>query len=514
MDKANQYYPTIESVHHSEVEVFDVYEKISDYDFIHFAGHADFNEVEPDLCGWKLKNGIFTASDINKLMNNSGMPYIVFSNACQSARTNAWVSESCQDYECKHSFSLANAFIIAGVHHYIGTIWEISDQPGNLFATEFYNQLIAKQSIGEAVRQSRLKMIQDQPTDISWASYLLYGPPCVTYFHDDTQPQTGIHTTNNNKEKNNSPIAVNALSDINSSPQSDLRTLWPQSEKKSKSITNTWIWFFSLFVILSIIYGGYTVKTIRSNDHTIHFETLKLLENKIKERNQNVKHLFAEYQQKVPMKQVTDNWTFGPLAMAMVFDSASFRHETDQIILHAIQSRIMESNPNIVILDRRSFDHILNELLHNPPKESLLYFPSILLSLALNHYDNNILVLMQLDDIQQGKIIGLCHVTLTKHAPILKQKNQLTDDLIAQLDRVIQHYPIRGKITNVKDQSVMINIGEYEGVKIDTQFRIIDHEALLKVTSIKTHESHCVLSKSQNSPIHKNMKIEQLVGEK
>ena len=110
------------------------------------------------------------------------MPALVFSNACQSARTNRW--NHSVEHSGDASFGLANAFMLAGVRHCIGSSWEIKDEPSRNFACLFYEHLVSGKTVGEAVHQARLDLMKkDQSgSDISWASYVLYGDPTFSYF--------------------------------------------------------------------------------------------------------------------------------------------------------------------------------------------------------------------------------------------------------------------------------------------------------------------------------------------
>ena len=103
------------------------------------------------------------------------LPSLVFSNACHSGRTGEWHVD--KGFE-EQIFGLANAFLLSGVTHYIGTFWEILDSPGSTFAIEFYKALSKNVSVGEAVRTARKKLIvQFGEGNIIWASYMLYGDP-------------------------------------------------------------------------------------------------------------------------------------------------------------------------------------------------------------------------------------------------------------------------------------------------------------------------------------------------
>jgi class 3 adenylate cyclase/CHAT domain-containing protein/Tfp pilus assembly protein PilF len=159
-------------------------EKIRNFDVVHFAGHSDYDADNPGQSGWRLSDGRFKAQDIRKMAGTAAMPALIFANACQSARTEEWgIHDTIQD----DIFGLANAFVLAGVKHYIGTFWEILDEPSSLFAEEFYAQLLSGYSVGIAMRNARQVLIQKYGEEtIVWGSYLLYGDPSYNY-HDQVQ---------------------------------------------------------------------------------------------------------------------------------------------------------------------------------------------------------------------------------------------------------------------------------------------------------------------------------------
>jgi CHAT domain-containing protein len=154
-------------------------EKIRYFDLIHFAGHADYNQKNPGESGWRLTGGNLKAQEITKMAGTATMPALIFSNACQSARTEEWtLNENFQD----EIFGLANAFLLSGVKHYVGTFWEILDEPSSRFASEFYKQLFSGMTVGEAMRLARGSLIKEYGEEtIVWASYLLYGDPTFNY---------------------------------------------------------------------------------------------------------------------------------------------------------------------------------------------------------------------------------------------------------------------------------------------------------------------------------------------
>jgi class 3 adenylate cyclase/tetratricopeptide (TPR) repeat protein len=154
-------------------------EKMRNFDIVHFAGHADYKPENSEEGGWRLSDGILKTKDIIKMAGTSAMPALIFSNSCQSAREEEWALAKHFEDEI---FGMANAFLLAGVKHYVGTFWEIMDEPGSQFALEFYRHLVAGNTVGEAVCQARKALIRQYAEEtIVWASYVLYGDPTYDY---------------------------------------------------------------------------------------------------------------------------------------------------------------------------------------------------------------------------------------------------------------------------------------------------------------------------------------------
>ena len=154
--------------------------KLRQYDLIHFAGHADFSDSNSLENGWRLGNGRLTAGNILRMAGTGSMPTLVFANACQSARSGPRPPR--QDVQTRF-FDMANAFLISGVKHYLGTFWEIPDEQSRYFALSFYESLFEGASVGAAVLAARRKIMACfGEQNIVWAGYLLYGDPTSTYF--------------------------------------------------------------------------------------------------------------------------------------------------------------------------------------------------------------------------------------------------------------------------------------------------------------------------------------------
>jgi CHAT domain-containing protein/class 3 adenylate cyclase/predicted negative regulator of RcsB-dependent stress response len=166
---------------------------LAQYNVLHYAGHADYDLQEPAQSGWRLADGKLTAQDVMQLGAATTVPALVFCNACQSGQTQAWTLS--QEAE-QAIYGLANAFLLAGAQHYIGSFWEIPDQPSSTFAIAFYRALAQGTGVGEALRRARQALAERYDEEsVVWASYVLYGDPTCRYlettqeeFLDDAEP--------------------------------------------------------------------------------------------------------------------------------------------------------------------------------------------------------------------------------------------------------------------------------------------------------------------------------------
>jgi len=164
----------------TQIDALYVKKNLRDYDIVHFAGHCEYDALDPQNSGWVLENARFTVNDIMALAESSFLPALVFSNACYSAK--AAPQDLAPDYQ-QRAYGMAAAFLFSGTRHYLGTIRRIEDAPSHFFAREFYAGLIKGEGVGECVRQARLKLIQEYGIGaIDWLSYILYGDPNFVLF--------------------------------------------------------------------------------------------------------------------------------------------------------------------------------------------------------------------------------------------------------------------------------------------------------------------------------------------
>ena len=322
-----------------EVSPDEMKERMKEYDILHFAGHADYHPRNPGKSGWRLTDGSFTSGDI---AGHQPMPALIFSNACQSARTGRWQGEHAD---------LVNAFMLAGVKHYLGTSWEITDEPGSSFASLFYDHLLAGKTVGESVRLARVGCMKGR--DISWASYLLYGDPTFSYFGEKKGTErpirleiTASHTAPNPLRRwltclmlVGFMIAVGVATYL---------TLKPQPESPPPDMLE----ILRLFDEFDRLLENVTASS---------FETPEGEGQKGKLIRQSVR-LLGEIQASAgslaPDEASEDDWTSGRVAMAVIYDS---KKGNEVLAAFAVQKSVHDEYPRVKLLDRKSLDEIRKE---------------------------------------------------------------------------------------------------------------------------------------------------------
>ncbi|MDY0001313.1 MAG: CHAT domain-containing protein [Polyangia bacterium] len=146
---------------------------LKSYDIVHFAGHADYDPKEPGGAGWLLPDGKLTAQEIAQLGTARPMPFLVFSNACQTGVEGPWERD-----RQGRVLGLAGAFLLSGARFYVGTQWELVDGIGARVAAHFYDALGRGANMGAALRAARLRVVEEEGEDaLGWATYVLWGDP-------------------------------------------------------------------------------------------------------------------------------------------------------------------------------------------------------------------------------------------------------------------------------------------------------------------------------------------------
>ncbi|MCP4353034.1 MAG: CHAT domain-containing protein [Desulfobacterales bacterium] len=476
----------------SRISSEGIRKKIRQYDIVHFAGHFDYNARNPEQSGWRLTRGSLSAKDIKEIVGPEPMPALIFSNACQSARTEKMRWKS--DGEDK-SFGLLNSFISGGVRHYLGTSWEITDEPGSSFATLFYEHLLLGKTIGEAVKLSRLELTGNKKSDVSWASYVLYGDPTVSYFgQNEVENLIKLTLTKGDSESETAKPAPIGQSESGRSMNLRIEHL----------IMISLIFLLSLFGV--IIFG-----TTQNNSHIEHnqleykirrlelpSDTSEFIIKRGHERHDEITRLINELEKVYnntikapkPEKSSYDGWTSMPLVIAVLFDpERNFANKDEDIFIASVIERQIIKHPRFTLVERMSLDKLLKELIYSgsevfDPEKRLvpkLLSANLILSIKIVRYKSQAFVLMHMAETEKGSAVGVYIEPLEDFSFKLGQREKLTEDLLKELG---ERYPLQGKILNVIEDETLMNIGENVGVKMGQQFQVVDKNIILEVVAL------------------------------
>lgn len=155
------------------------------YDIIHYAGHAEFDDARPARSGVVCANDVrLTGADLASI---SRLPTLVFFNACESARVRGrrgsrksakqsgrkQRATRTRTQEMVNNVGLAEAFMRGGVANFLGTYWPVGDAAAESFARTFYTDILAGKTLGEALVHGRSVVRAQRSPD--WADYIFYG---------------------------------------------------------------------------------------------------------------------------------------------------------------------------------------------------------------------------------------------------------------------------------------------------------------------------------------------------
>jgi hypothetical protein len=175
-------------LHEEKIPAADYFEVVKillskHYDIVHYCGHALFDPDAPQRTGWVFKGGVLTARELEGMERP---PSLILANACVTARfsqSNVPAASSQSEAAGRKHYpgvvaSLAEEFFRRGISDYIGTAWEVPSTPAKEFAEVLYEQLLAKKTLGEAVRKAREALYNNRGTyAAAWAAYQHYGDP-------------------------------------------------------------------------------------------------------------------------------------------------------------------------------------------------------------------------------------------------------------------------------------------------------------------------------------------------
>lgn len=461
------------NVKSTRVLLSDVSEKIQYYDAVHYAGHSDHVSETPGKSGWLLADQKFTAEDVSRLRESRVMPSLLFANTCHSGRTEEWsIDENCGN----QIFGMANAFLLSGVQHYIGTFWEILDEPSSDFALKFYEEIADGKSIGEAVRNARLALIDKFGEDnIVWASYMLYGDPSFKYVTTETK-RAAHQVIDDAKEVEREAVTsgqVRSKEDSMVFPVSGREAKW-----STKAVVGaTLIAAVAIIALLFSMKQPAEVTIIKQA--TVTTPSMSEAERTaIKEKDKRINSLVADLAEKFRtgegaiQKTEYDSWTSRPLVIGIMGISIKGGVEgINEAMLGDLLTNSFVGSKRISLVDRELIDKLLAEL---KLASSVLADQSMALKIGRLIGARFILTgnLYKLgDDLQASfKIIETETTTMVATGSASssgsKPLKTILPEVASQIsDNLIKKFPLQGKVISVQSDKITINIGQNTGAE-------------------------------------------------
>lgn len=465
---------------------------LREYDIIHYAGHAKYDLENPFLCGWEMVNGLLSTADIIHMRGGAPLPLLIFSNACRSGQTEPWHLNS--DSE-KGIYGLANAFLLSGVQHYIGTFWDIPDSVSLCFAVTFYQKLLNGMSIGKSLRDARGYLLKTHGKDnTTWMAYMLYGDPTFSYFGKDTLKEA-IPGTKQADSQEKERIRIEPMSPSKRTTGFRSHTM-SMNEIESFSAKRFFPWLthhfkvlLSLLFLIIILIGITRIRRI-----SIPGSNIPLSQNdpfSDKEKNERIRDLIKDLGNKIKEKKkdeisgTEDSWTSRPISMA-VFGYISkgnvgLRNDIELQQLNELIARHIDAaikfKSSIPLVDRRHLEEVLlehqltlSDFAHD--QQSLVEFGKIfgariflfseLLPQPFNHkYEIDINIV----DTETTKKIPFMH-PLEKERDYKSLAREIADMAINKIGLLYSMKELKGRITSVVETNqVKLNVGSLVGLR-------------------------------------------------
>ena len=491
------------------VDVNYVKGAIRDFDIVHYAGHADYDLNNPSNSGFQMKDGKFKTTDIMNMIGPKPLPYLVFSNACKSGHTEIWKVR--EGYETE-IYGLANAFLLAGVQHYVGTFWDVQDETGLHFALDFYKELIRGATIGEAVRKARAGMMERYGEDtVVWASYMLYGDPMFRYV-DLSQPEE-----RDEGEK-----------DITAEEGKTLRGNVRGMEEVLAASTRKWKgkWIGPALILFLFLMMAFFILRTRNNTLSQQRppEPLRITESKeSKEKrvDELVASLIKDFKegQRTEKREAEDEWRSRPVTLVFLNVKANGITDEEKDYILSLVTNTLQSSKRVHVVEREVLDKLLEEL---KLSSSELADPAAAIKIGR---------ILSARLISTGSIIrddGDWHLSMRMiETETTAIKAALTEGITTKdikevaeslgrgiLGRVMSEYPLQGRILSLEGERAVLDVGSKEGVTVGLKMEVISETSGarlgdMEVISTDEERSYAHI-KSRHGEFKKGSKVKEL----
>jgi len=184
--------------HHAEV--LELLRAPATFDLLHFAGHGRATSDDITDAHVLLEGSMQQTARDGRLIR----VYRPEPLRAVTVRQNFWIAaddetktrpivvlNACQSGRLAHQLSsiggFAQAFVGGGAAAFIGSLWSVGDAPASTFIQTLYQELLAGQTMGSAVRTAREHARNSG--DATWLAYTVYAHPEARLHRIPTPPE-------------------------------------------------------------------------------------------------------------------------------------------------------------------------------------------------------------------------------------------------------------------------------------------------------------------------------------
>ena len=232
--------------------------------------------------------------------------------------------------------------------------------------------------------------------------------------------------------------------------------------------------------------------------------------------DQMVKELL-ETMKSPPKAAPSDGWTSLPLTVWLMEFRAqgySLQEGEERLLASGIADQVLQQS-RVQLVERALLDKLLQELKLGTSemvdRNTALSLGRILaarliVSGQILYSEAQTQVSMRLIETETGRITAAVNESFGGAAPASVLTERLSDALIEKLSEL---YPLRGKVENVKDNEVRLNIGVKIGARMGQQFMVIDQDVILEVIAVQSETCLTRVAKGEGV-LQKGLRVKAL----
>jgi hypothetical protein len=238
------------------------------------------------------------------------------------------------------------------------------------------------------------------------------------------------------------------------------------------------------------------------------------------EKQERIDRLVAELLEsmKLPSRALpSDGWTSLPLTMWLMdfkTQGYSIQEGEERLLVSGITDQLIQHS-RVQVVERALLDKLLSELKLGTSKLidrntalslGKIMAARLILPGQLIYAGPQTQVSVRLIETETGRITAAVNETFGSAVPASVLTEKLSKKLLEKLKKL---YPLRGKISEVRDDEIRLNIGKNVGVNIGQQFKVEDTDWILEIVSAQSEVSTAKVKKGEEG-IQTGLRVEVL----